>query len=294
MQMKRWLPVSFVMIAAGAFAASPELRVAAISGLRSIAEPLFEKGAATEPHFDAFYAGMVEDLPSQEKVERALELAINRREGASEYVMQHAQGWRGSFKPSDRLHTLVNMGGDSPLIEVRMAAFEVHLAEYGLEKTAAEVGRLLERMASDPQRSSAWVLWNLGLLGARGIERERIFPQLLSAMHAGDESLRRWAVDALAKFGGTESIAPLLDVAAREKSAIVRERAFCALAQSGTFHVAERYEAVPGLYAIATDALADRQSVAWAYQALREITGIHDLRDDEAQWHARLVEAKLL
>jgi len=294
MGMRRWLLVSFGMITAGAFAASPELRVAAMSGLRSIAEPLFEKGTATEPHFDAFYAGMVEGLPPQDRVERALELAINRREGASDYVIQHAQGWRGAFKPSERLHTLVNMGGDSPLIEVRMAAFEVHLAEYGLEKSAAEVQRLLQQMQRDPQRWSAWALWNLGLLGARGIERERIFPELLSAVHAGDESLRRWAVDALAKFGGVESIAPLLDVAAHEKSAIVRERAFCALAQSGTLHVAERYEAVPGLFAIASDAQADRQSVAWAFQALREITDIHDLGSDVAQWQVRLAQAKLL
>jgi HEAT repeat protein len=192
------------------------------------------------------------------------------------------------------LNTLINTAGDSPLIEVRMASFEVYLAEYDLEKSTAQVDRLLQRMVNDPRGSSAWVLWNIAILGARGVDRERVHRELLSAMHRDDETLRRWAVDALAKLGGVESIAPLLDVAARDKSAIVRERAFCALAQSGTFHVAERYEAVPGLYAIATDARTDRQSVAWAYQALREITGVYDLRDDEAQWHARLVEAKLL
>lgn len=292
--MKRWLLLLLGLATAGAFAASPALRIAAIAQLRSIAEPLFEKGAATEPRFDAFYAGMVESLPPQEKVEHALELAINRREGASEYVMQNAQGWRGTFKPSSKLSTLINTAGDSPLIEVRMASFEVHLAEYGLEKSTAQVDSLLQRMANDPKGSSAWVLWNIAIIGARGVDRERIHRELLSSLHTGDETLRRWAVDALAKFGGVESIAPLLDVAAREKSAIVRERAFCALAQSGTFHVAERYEAVPGLFAIASDAQADHQSVAWAYQALREITSIHDLQNDAEQWRARLAEANLL
>lgn len=116
----------------------------------------------------------------------------------------------------------------------------------------------------------------------------------MSAVHAGDATLRRSAVDALAKFGGIESIPPLLDVAAHEESVAVRERAFCSLAESGTFQVAERYEAVPGLFAIASDAQADRQSVAWAYQALREVTDIHDLRDDVAQWQARLAQANLL
>jgi len=292
--MKRWLLLLLGLATVGAFAASPALRSAAIVQLRSIAEPLFEKGASTEPRFDAFYAGMVESLPPQEKVEHALELAINRREGASEYVMQNAQAWRGTFKPTDKLKTLINTAGDSPLIEVRMASFEVYLAEYDLEKSVAQVDRLLQQMANDPQGSGAWALWNVAIIGARGVDRERIHRELLSALHTGDESLRRWAVDALAKFGGVESIAPLLDVAAREKSAIVRERAFCALAQSGTFHVAERYEAVPGLYAIAADANADRQSVAWAYQALREITGVHDLQDDAVQWYARLAEANLL
>jgi HEAT repeat protein len=137
-------------------------------------------------------------------------------------------------------------------------------------------------------------LWNIGVLGARGVDRERVFRELLSALHTGDESLRHWAVDALAKFGGVESIAPLLDVATREPSAAVRERAFCALAQSGTFHIAERYEAVPGLYAIASDKQADRQSVTLAFQALREITDIYDLHDDAAQWELRLKEAGLL
>jgi hypothetical protein len=51
---------------------------------------------------------------------------------------------------------------------------------------------------------------------------------------------------------------------------------------------------VPGRYAIAADASADRHSVAWAYQALREITGIYDLRDEPALWQSRLEQAKLL
>jgi hypothetical protein len=283
----------------GALAASPPLRVATMAQWRSIAEPLFEQGAATEPRFDTFYAGMVEALPAQERAEQALELTINRRVGAAEYVMRNAQGWRGRIKPSDTLATLINTAADAPLIEVRMAGFELYLAEYGLEKSAAEVDRQLQRMAADPAGSSAWALWNMAVLGARGVERERVFGELLSAVHTGDDTLRRWAVDALAKFGGTEIIAPLLEVATHERSTVIRERAFCALAQSGTLHVAERYEAVPGLFAIvedaqAEDAQADNQSVSWAYQALREITDTHDLPDDAARWRDRLQQAHLL
>src|SRR5450432_2208624 len=127
--MSRMLALALCLITAGAFAGSPALRSAAIAQLRSIAEPLFEQGEATEPNFDAFYADMVEALPLQERAERALELAINRYAGAAEYVLQNAQSWRGQVKPNDRMTVLLNTAINAPLIEVRMAGFEVHLAQ---------------------------------------------------------------------------------------------------------------------------------------------------------------------
>lgn len=292
--MSRLLILLLSMATAGVVAASPDLRAMAISQLRSIAEPLFERGAATEPRFDRFYTGMVEALPPQEKVEHSLELAINRRVGAAEYVMEHAQSWRGQFKPTPKLATLINTSTDAPLIEVRMAGFEVYLAQYGLEKSAAEVDRMLGLMAADPEASSAWALWNIGVLGARGVDRERVFRELLSALHSGDDGVRGYAIEALAKFGGIEIIAPLLDVATHEPAALLRERAFCALAQSGTLLVAERYEASPGLFAIIDDPQADRQSIAWAYQALREITDSYGLPDEVEAWREHLQGAGLL
>lgn len=280
--------------AAAAFAASPDLRTLVVAQLRAIGEPLFDRGAATEPRFDPFYADMVESLPPQQKVEQALELAINRRVGATDYIVQNAQRWRGTFEPSEKLAMLIRLSGDAPLIEVRMAGFEIYLAQYGFEKSPAEVDRLLQRMRNDPQGASAWVLWNIAVLGARGVERERVFAELTAGLRTKDEGMRRWAVDSLAKFGGVEIVEPLLAVARDEPSAVVRERAFCALAQSGTLLVAERYHAVPGLLSIAADAKSDRQSVGWAYQALREITDTYDLPDDADAWRERLRAAGLL
>lgn len=277
-----------------AFAASPQLREAAIDQLRSIAEPLFEHGVVAEPRFDAFYTGMVESLPPQEKVERALELAINRRVGAAEYVMKNAQSWRGQFTSTPKLRSLINTSADAPLMEIRMAGFEIYLAQYGLEKSVGEADRMLAQLAADPKGSGAWALWNLGVLGARGIDRERIYNELLFTLNGSDADLRRASLEALAKFGGVESIAPLINVATHEPDANLRERAFCALAQSGTLLVAERYEAVPGLLAIAEDAHADKQSVAWAYQALREITDSYDIPNDSAAWRDQLQAAGLL
>ncbi len=292
--MSRILLILLSLATAAAFAASPDLRAAAMTQLRSIAEPLFERGAATEPQFDAFYAGMIEALPPQDKIERALELAINRRDGAAEYVMRNAQSWRGQFTSTPRLRTLINTSADAPLIETRMAGFEIYLAQYGLEKSPAEVDRMLQQMAADPGQSSAWALWNIGVLGARGVDRERGLRELLSALNSGDQPLRRSALEALARFGGAEIIAPLLEIATHEPDPALRERAFCALAQSGTLLVAERYKAVPGLLAIVEDTQSDKQSVLWAYQALREITGSYAEANDAAKWRDRLQQAGLL
>lgn len=292
--MYRMLIALFGLTTAIGFAASPQLRDAAISQLRSIAEPLFEHGVVAEPRFDAFYTDMVESLAPQEKVEHALELAINRRIGAAEYVMQNAQSWRGQFASTPKLRTLINTSADAPMMEIRMAGFEIYLAQYGLEKSVDEVDRMLAQLSADPRNRGAWALWNLGVLGARGIDRVRIYNELLSTLNGRDAELRRFSLEAMAIFGGVESIAPLLDVATLEPDANLRERAFCALAQSGTLLVAERYEAVPELLAISEDAHADAQSVSWAYQALREITAVHGIPNDSAAWRDHLQAAGLL
>lgn len=287
----RWMSSTVVV---AAVVAAVAVRAEGGAFLRSPAGPPLEQGVSTEPRLDAFYIGMLDGLPPQEKVERALEWAIGLRAGAAEYVIGHAADWRGAFEPGERLRQLANLAADSPRIEVRMAAFEVQLAGYGFEKSDAEVDRLLQMRARDPQGASAWVWWNLGLLGARGVARERILRELSAALDSGDAASRRWAVEAVAKFGGVESLPLLLGVAAREPSAWVRERAFCALAQSGTLQLAKRYEAVPGLFAIAADTGMEARTVTWAYQALREITAVDDLPDDAVQWRSRLSEAGLL
>ena len=89
-------------------------------------------------------------------------------------------------------------------------------------------------------------------------------------------------------------IAPLLELGINDYSNAVRERAFCGLTDSATLHLAERYEAVPGLLRIAENPSSDRQTLAWTYQALREITGIHGLPDDAVRWRDQLQDAGLL
>ena len=292
--MKRTIVLTLCLITGAAFASSSELRQIAIEQLRAIAQPLFQRGEATDPHFDAFYTDMVESLPPQERAERALELAINRFTGAAEYVTQNATSWSGTIKPTQRLTALIRTAIESPLMEIRMAGFELNLAEYGVEKSTANVDGYIAIANADPQRQGHWCLWNLALIGARGVEREKIFSNLVFFAHATDAEFRRHAVDALAKFGGAEIVAPLLDVAAHDASMAVRERAFCGLAESGTLLLAERYTALPGLLTIAQDTQADQQTHEWTYQALREITTLRGVPNDPKAWRDQLERVHLL
>ena len=163
-----------------------------------------------------------------------------------------------------------------------------------MEKSADEVARLIEELEADPQGAGPWALWSMAVIGARGVDRERVFDELLLAVNHPETNVRRWAVDALAKFGGTEVIEPLLTIAVEDPSPVVRERAFCGLAQSGTLHVAERYSAIPGLLAIAEDPQAQPRTLDRTYQALREISNAYEVPDDPAAWRDLLVELELL
>jgi hypothetical protein len=291
--MRKFILLALSLTSLGALAAHGELRQAMVA-LRSLTEPLLGHGQAIAPRFDKFYTGMVEALPPQERSERALELAIDDYRGAADYVIEHAQGWRGQIHRDDRIDALIRTALNSRRIEIRMAAFEVGLAEFGLEKTPAEVQRMLALRAADPKQNGPWALWNLSLLGARGIERQQIFGVLSDAVHDGDAEQRKWAVDALARFGGEEVIPQLLERAAFDSSAEAQERAFCGLAQSGTLQLAERYHAVPGLLSIAENSHTSSQQHAWAYQALREITETYDVPEDAAAWRRVLERTGLL
>ncbi len=81
------LGLLFCVATACTFATSNDLHVTAIQQIGNINAPPMEHGVSTDPHFDAFYAGMVETLPPQRRAEQALNLAVNRYAGAAEYVM---------------------------------------------------------------------------------------------------------------------------------------------------------------------------------------------------------------
>jgi hypothetical protein len=292
--MKKLIIVLLLLVSVGVVASNDQLRSIVISKFRSIVEPLFDNGEVTEPKFDTFYMQMVEDFDPQQKAEKSLELALNRFVGATDYILQNAQEWRGLIKPSPSLSTLINTALNAPLMEIRMAAFELYLAQYDLAKTEQQVDILINRYYENPIKTGPWALWSMAVIGARGVDRERIFNELMLALENDNLNVRRWAVDSMAKFGGQEIVEPLLQIAAYDKSILIQERAFCGLAQSGSLHVIERYDALEGLLVIIRDPESSQQTLSYAYQALKEITNFYDIPKDPDQWQDRLIEVDMI
>lgn len=292
--MKRLILLFSLLISLGIIANNNGLRTMIVSQFRDLVDPLFESGESTQPQFSAFYTGMVENLAYQQRADKALELVINQYVGATDYILDNAQSWRGEINSNLKLETLINTALNSSMIEVRMAAFEIYLAQYDLDKSSEEIDHLLQRFDENPEKAGPWALWNMALIGARGIDRERIFNELLIATEHDNEYIRRWAVDALARFGGEEIISPLLTIAQLDPSPIIQEKAFCGLAQSGTLHILERYSALPQLLAMVRDTNISQQQILWSYQALKEISNFYDIDNNPDEWEKRMLEVDML
>ena len=173
---------------------------------------------------------------------------------------------------------------------VRAAGIEVDIAARDLEKNAATVDRLEPLAHEGEQGPRANALWDLGLIGNRGVERERIAQILLSSIHDENTNIRYWAVEGLAYLGTDEVIAPLLDAFHDDPSPTIRERAACGLAQSGMLSERQRRTAVPRLLDFAEEFGMDDTTRGWVFQALRDITG-QSLPRDPAAWRHWYISA---
>ena len=78
-------------------------------------------------------------------------------------------------------------------------------------------------------------------------------------------------------------IEPLLAIFHDDRSAMIRERAACSLAQSGMLDAQQRRQAVPRLLDYTEDYSLDPETRGWVFQALRDITG-QTLPPDPAAW----------
>jgi hypothetical protein len=222
-------------------------------------------------------------MTPQSQAELLLERSINHYQGANEQIAARVAGWRGKITLDARLNNLFMTAINSDDLTVRVAGIEVDIAARDLVKSAATVDRLepVARFAEQGPRANA--LWDLGLLGNRGIEQTRIAEILLGSIQDPNVNIRYWAVEGLAYLAADASIAPLLDVFHDDPSPMIRERAACGLAQSGMFSAAQRLTAVPRLLDFAGDGGLDPETRSWVFQALRDITG-QPLPHDAAAW----------
>ena len=225
----------------------------------------------------------LDSMPPQNQAELLLERSINHYAGANEQIAPRVKRWRGKLTLNDRLNNLFVTAINSDDLRVRAAGIEVNIAARNLEKTPATVDRLEPDARSGEQGPRANALWDLGLLGNRGIEPERVAQILLSSVHDSNVNVRYWAVEGLAYLGTDETIEPLLDILHDDPSSMIRERAACGLAQSGMLNRQQRLTAVPRLLDYAEDGSLDAETHTWVFQALRDITG-QTLPHDAAAW----------
>lgn len=222
-------------------------------------------------------------MPPQSQAELLLERSINHFEGANDQIAARVSAWTGQIKLDDRLNSLFMTALNSNDLRVRAAAIEIDLAGRNHEINAASMDRLEPDARSGEQGPRANALWDIGLLGSRGVEPKRAAEILLASLHDENENIRYWAVEGLAYLGTDETIEPLLQTFHDDPSPMIRERAACSLAQSGMLNEKQRRSAVPRLLDYAADPGLDETTRKWVFQALRDITG-KTLPKDAAAW----------
>jgi HEAT repeat protein len=282
--MSRFRLWAFLLIASGAFAwalggQTLQQAASALGVILQISGPpaVASSGALSEHDMEQINA-----MTPQEQVTRLLEKAINHYKGAAGEISKRVEGWTGQIHTTPELETMTNTAYFASDLRVRAAALEIWLARDNLRKNSATVDELIRGVAATSDRKW-YLLSNLGILGNRGVEREKVFDTLMLYLHDPDGSTRAAAINGLGLLGTENTIAPLLDVFHNDTSHDLRERAACNLADSGMLSRELRQKATPELVRFSQDPDLDATTKKWVFQALREIT-MQNLGDDPAAW----------
>ena len=226
---------------------------------------------------------VLDEMTPQNQAELLLERSINHYRGANDQIAARVDSWRGHITLNERLNHLFVTAINSNDLTVRVAGVEVDIAARGLTKDSSTVDRLEPVARTGEQGPRANALWDLALIGNRGVEQERVLDILLGSIHDENVNIRYWAVEGLSYLAVDAAIAPLLDIFHDDPSPMIRERAACGLAQSGMFGAEQRRTAVPRLLDYAIDGALDADTHTWVFQALRDITG-QSLPHDARLW----------
>jgi HEAT repeat protein len=221
--------------------------------------------------------------PAQKDAEQVLQRAVANDSAAIAQIEARAATWRGEIALTPQLSRLIAAGLNANDLRVRAATIQLDLAAMNLAEDAATVDRLTAQADSRDHATRIWAIWTLGLVANRGLQRERITEGLIAHLADSDIDSRHWAVEALSYVGTDDTIPPLLKAMHDDPAPVVRERAACALAESGMLTNQQRRTTIPTLLIYADDPSLDAQTHAWTYHALRDITAQH-LPDDAGAW----------
>jgi len=221
--------------------------------------------------------------PAQRDAEQVLQRAVASDSAATRQIEARAATWRGQIALTPQLSRLITAGLNAPDLRVRSATIQLDLAAMNIDPNAAAVDRLAAQAESTNHATRIWAIWTLGLIANRGIQQDRITELLNAHLADSDVDSRHWVVEALSYVGTDATIPPLLKTLHDDPSPTVRERAACALAQSGMLSNQQRRSTIPTLLTYAEDSSLDAQTHAWTYHALRDITAQH-LPDDPVAW----------
>ena len=225
----------------------------------------------------------LDKMDPQVQAELLLERSINHYKGANDEIAKRAARWRGDIQLDDKLNGLFMTALNSDDLRVRAAGLEIDIAARNLEKTSAQIDQLEPDARNGEQGPRVNALWNIAVLGNRGVEPDRAENILLASIHDPNDNVRYWAVEGMSVVGTDETVGPLLETLHDDPAPNIRERAACGLAQSGMLSEKQRRMAVPKLIEYAGDQSLDAQTHSWIYQALRDITG-QSLPHEAAAW----------
>lgn len=227
-------------------------------------------------------------MKAQRQAETLLEQAVGHSPGAVEEISSRVNEWHGKVRWNSQIASLTTAALNSDDLRVRESGVEVELAAYGLSKNSQSLAYLLKTVDSPDHAQKIWALWALGLMANRGVETEQGVSVLTSHLAEPDIDSRRWAVEALALSGSDIAMETLLKTMHDDASPVVRERAACGVASSGLFAPQQRSAAIPKLIEYSDDPSLDRQTQAWAFRALTDITHSRLPNDAKAwrQWYA--------
>lgn len=243
------------------------------------------------PGARALRSSIARHSPAQREAEQLLERAAGNDAAAAGQIEARAATWRGQIALTPQLSQLIAEGMNAKDLRVRAATIQLDLAAMNVGQDAASVDRLVAQADSSDHATRIWAIWTLGLVGNRSQQRERITDLLITHLADSDVDSRHWAVEALAYVGTDDTIPPLLKTMHDDPAPAVRERAACALAESGMFTNQQRRTAVPTLLSYAEDPSLDVATHAWTYHALRDITA-QRLPDDAGAWRKWYSESR--